>query len=68
MNINSKEVLVQIKVELMKRNMKHYKLAKILYISPAYLSDILNGKRNGEEAQKHIVRIMQYLEIERSGE
>lgn len=38
-------------------------LAKILGISGAYLSDILNGKRNGKKAQEHIETIKYVLKI-----
>lgn len=45
---------VRVRNELWKRNMKAKDLARMLSISEAYLSDILNGKREGEEQKKRI--------------
>nr|WP_242596442.1 helix-turn-helix transcriptional regulator [Enterococcus ureasiticus] len=46
-----------------KRKMKHYQLAEMVGITPVYLSDILNGKRDGEKAQEHIRTIKEILNI-----
>ncbi|WP_368655219.1 helix-turn-helix domain-containing protein [Ornithinibacillus sp. 4-3] len=48
------EDIIKIRSELFKRGMEHRELAKLLGISGAYLSDILNGKRTGKKAQEHI--------------
>ncbi|MBO0467901.1 helix-turn-helix transcriptional regulator [Enterococcus plantarum] len=59
----SENLDLQIRNELRKRKMKHYQLAEMVGITPVYLSDILNGKRDGEKAQKHIRTIKEILNI-----
>lgn len=57
--------------ELRKRKMTQKELAGMLGddgqgISTAYLSDILNGKKDGPKAQKHIKDICTILGIKQS--
>jgi transcriptional regulator with XRE-family HTH domain len=60
----SENLDLKIRMELRKRKMTMTQLAKLLGISTAYLSDILNGKRNGVKAQEHIETMKQILSIE----
>lgn len=53
-----------IRNELRKRKMTMTELAELLDISGPYLSDILNGKRDGKKAQEHIKRIKKILNIQ----
>ena len=54
---------LKIRNELRKRKMTMGQLAEMLNISGAYLSDILNGKRDGKKAQEHIESIKTILGI-----
>lgn len=38
-------------------------LARLLEISPVYLSDILNGKKGGPKAMEHVERMKELLKI-----
>lgn len=53
----------KIRNELRKRRMTFKELAMELGISSAYMSDIVNGKRDGEKAQEHIRTIKKLLNI-----
>ena len=53
----------QIRNELRKRKMTLSELASLVGISSPYLSDILNGKRDGQKAQEHINSIKKILNI-----
>lgn len=57
----SQDLELRVRSELYKRKMKHSELAEMLGISGAYLSDIINGKRNGPKAQEHIKHIKKIL-------
>lgn len=57
------DLYIKVLTALKKRKMTFKDLAKILGISGAYLSDILNGKRNGKKAQEHIETIKYVLKI-----
>lgn len=59
----SQELSIKIRNELYRRKMTHTELAKELGISQAYLSDILNGKRNGEKAKEWVNHICKILGI-----
>lgn len=59
----SQDLELRVRSELYKRKMKHSELAELLGISGAYLSDIINGKRNGPKAQEHIKHIKKILSI-----
>lgn len=59
----SEDLSIRVRNELYKKKMKHQELAELLGISGPYLSDILNGKRNGPKAQEHIKHIMKILGI-----
>ncbi|BAM46317.1 helix-turn-helix domain-containing protein [Amphibacillus xylanus] len=59
----SKDLEIQVRSELIRRNMKHGELAEALGISGPYLSDILAGKRSGPKAQEHIKHIKKILNI-----
>ncbi|OFI46722.1 helix-turn-helix domain-containing protein [Floricoccus penangensis] len=52
---------IKVRVALVRKNMTQSDLAKILGISGAYLSDILNGRRKSE---KQIELIKKALNIE----
>lgn len=54
---------LKIRIELRKRKMTFSQLADIVGISRPYLSDIINGKRDGEKAKKHIETIKAILKI-----
>lgn len=57
------DLYIKVLAALKKRKMTFKDLAKVLGISGAYLSDILNGKRNGKKAQEHIETIKYVLKI-----
>lgn len=59
----SENLSIKVRNELYKRKMKHAELAGMLGISGPYLSDILNGKRNGPKAQEHVKHIRKILSI-----
>ncbi len=52
-----------VRSELFKRKMSQKQLAEILGISNAYLSDIINGRKDGPKAQEHIKHIKKILGI-----
>jgi len=54
---------LKIRIELRKRKMTFSQLADIVGISRPYLSDIINGKRDGEKAKEHIETIKAILKI-----
>lgn len=54
---------LKIRAELRKREMTFAELAKLVGISAAYMSDIVNGKRDGKKAQEHIRTIKGILDI-----
>ncbi|WP_312499684.1 helix-turn-helix transcriptional regulator [Enterococcus sp.] len=54
---------LKIRIELRKRKMTFGQLAEIIGISRPYLSDIINGKRDGEKAKEHIETIKAILKI-----
>ncbi|MEX1837968.1 helix-turn-helix domain-containing protein [Tetragenococcus halophilus] len=60
----SENLDLKIRSELRKRRMTMTYLAELLGISTPYLSDILNGRRNGKKAQEHIKTIKTLLKIE----
>lgn len=49
--------------ELFKRGMTHRQLADTLGISAAYLSDILNGRRDAPEQRKKIIKLLNIKEV-----
>ena len=57
------DLYIKVLAALKKRKMTFKDFAKILGISGAYLSDILNGKRNSKKAQEHIETIKYVLKI-----
>lgn len=59
----SEELGVKVRSELFKRKMRQKELAEILGISDAYLSDIINGRKDGPKAQGHIEHIRKILSI-----
>ncbi|MBL1225409.1 helix-turn-helix domain-containing protein [Enterococcus sp. BWR-S5] len=60
----SENLDIQIRTELRKRKMTFTDLAKLLDISKPYLSDIVNGRRDGKKAKEYIIRIKYILGIE----
>ena len=59
----SQDLGVQVRSELFKRKMKQKELADLVGISNPYLSDIINGRKDGPKAQEHIKHIRQILNI-----
>lgn len=59
----SENLDLKIRMELRKRKMKLSDLAEMLGISNSYLSDILNGKRDGKKAMEHVDTIKEILKI-----
>ena len=59
----SEDLGVQVRSELFKRKMKQKQLADLVGISDAYLSDIINGRKDGPKAQEHIKHIQKILNI-----
>lgn len=59
----TEELGVKVRSELFKRKMRQKELAQILGISNAYLSDIINGRKDGPKAQGHIKHIRNILSI-----
>lgn len=54
---------IQVRSELFKRKMSQKELAGLVGISNAYLSDIINGRKDGPKAQEHIKHIRKILSI-----
>ena len=52
-----------VKSEMYKQGVTQKKLAELLGVSSPYVSDIINGKRNGVKAQKHVEHIRKILGI-----
>ncbi|MGP4038364.1 helix-turn-helix domain-containing protein [Gracilibacillus sp. D59] len=52
-----------VRSELFKRKMKQKELAEMLGISSVYLSDIINGRKDGPKAQEHIKHIRKILNV-----
>lgn len=59
----SRELGVQVRSELFRKKMTQKELAKMLGISSPYLSDIINGRKDGPKAQGHIKHIQKILNI-----
>ncbi|WP_438761764.1 helix-turn-helix domain-containing protein [Enterococcus sp. AZ194] len=59
----SENLDLKIRNELRKRKMTFKELAVEVGISSPYMSDIVNGKRDGEKAQEHICTIKKILNI-----
>ena len=59
----TQELGMKVRSELFKRKMSQKELAEMLGVSSPYLSDIINGKRTGPKAQKHIKHICRILNI-----
>ena len=59
----SKELGVQVRSELFKRKMTQKELAEMIGITPAYLSDIILGRKDGPKAQERIKHIRKILNI-----
>lgn len=53
----------KVRSELFKRKMRQKELAELVGISNAYLSDIINGRKDGPKAQVHIEHIKKILAI-----
>jgi len=59
----SKNLSIKVRVKLVEKDLTMTQLAKELGMSAAYLSDIINGKKDGPKAQEHIRRIKKILSI-----
>lgn len=57
------DLSVLVRSELYKKKMKQKQLAEMLGISSPYLSDIINGRKDGPKAQEHIKHIRKILSI-----
>ncbi|MFD9627880.1 helix-turn-helix domain-containing protein [Peribacillus muralis] len=55
------DLSIRVRSELYKKKMRQKELAEILGISNAYLSDIINGRKDGPKAQEHIKHIIKIL-------
>ncbi|MBC2263739.1 helix-turn-helix domain-containing protein [Listeria booriae] len=62
MPVNKLKELV--KIALIQRNINQAELAKLIGISPAYLSDILNDNRSGKKVDEIKQKIVKILDIE----
>ncbi|WP_123067482.1 helix-turn-helix domain-containing protein [Enterococcus faecium] len=63
----SENLDLKIRAEMRKRRMTFKELAALIGISGAYLSDILNGNRDGKKAQQHIETVKKYWTSDRGG-
>lgn len=59
----TQELAMKVKIKLLEKNLTMTKLASELGMSVAYLSDIINGKKDGPKAQLHIKRIKKLLQV-----
>ncbi|WP_018934496.1 helix-turn-helix domain-containing protein [Gracilibacillus lacisalsi] len=59
----SEDLGALVRSELFKRKMSQTQLAKMLGISNAYLSDIINGRKDGPKAQEHVKHIRKILNV-----
>lgn len=59
----SKDLSIKVRVKLVEKDLTMTQLATELGMSAAYLSDIINGKKDGPKAQEHIKRIKKILSI-----
>ncbi|RBP89357.1 helix-turn-helix protein [Cytobacillus firmus] len=57
------DLSIRVRSELYKKKMRQKELAEILGISNAYLSDIINGRKDGPKAQEHVKHIRKILNI-----
>ena len=57
------ELGIKVRSELFKRKISQKELAEMLGISSPYLSDIINGRKDGPKAQEHIKHIKKILNI-----
>lgn len=58
-----KSLAKKIRIKLIERDWNLSNLANSLNLSTAYVSDILNGKKDGPKAQEHIQTMTQILDI-----
>lgn len=59
----TEELGAKVRSELFKRKMRQKQLADLLGISNAYLSDIINGRKDGPKAKEHVKHIRKILSI-----
>lgn len=59
----NKSLSKQIRIGLIEKEWNLSDLADSLNLSTAYVSDILNGKKDGPKAQEHIQTMIQILDI-----
>lgn len=59
----TQELGVKVRSELFKRKMSQKELAGMVGISSVYLSDIINGRKDGPKPQQHIKHIKKILNI-----
>ncbi|GKV69818.1 transcriptional regulator [Sporosarcina sp. NCCP-2716] len=57
------DLSIMVRSELYKKKMSQRELAQMLGISSPYLSDIINGRKDGPKAQEHIKHIRKILNI-----
>ncbi|EBF5108518.1 helix-turn-helix domain-containing protein [Listeria monocytogenes] len=69
MSVEHQRFAVAVYAKLKAINMKQSDLAKTLDISNAYLSDIINGKRDASKVRKNIIEILALnVEMKEEGE
>lgn len=59
----SQDLAIKVRNALYQSGMSQKSLAEMVGITPAYLSDIVNGRKDGPKAQEHIVTIKKLLNI-----
>ncbi|KAA9557683.1 helix-turn-helix domain-containing protein [Listeria monocytogenes] len=59
MSVEHTRFAIEVSAKLKSIQMQQKDLAKLLKISDAYLSDIINGKRNAPKMRKQIVEILE---------
>lgn len=59
----SLELGAKVRSELFKQKMTQKQLAEMVGISSVYLSDIINGRKDGPKPQEHIKHIRKILKV-----
>lgn len=60
----SQVLAIEVRNQLFKKKMTMTELAEKMDLSVVYVSDIINGKKDGPKAQQHIKRMKYILGIE----
>lgn len=59
----SRDLAIEVRAKLLEKKMTMTELAEKIGISVVYVSDIINGKKDGPKAQLHIKRMKYILGI-----